>query len=69
MRSPAQGTLAALTQAVSTPNSLPNKAPLQIPKSVVVLTPLETEIDEWNAPIDQDGSGRTALHDKFKGRY
>jgi pSer/pThr/pTyr-binding forkhead associated (FHA) protein len=25
--------------------------------------------DEWNAPSDQDGSGRTSLHDKFKGRY
>jgi hypothetical protein len=30
---------------------------------------MEKQKDEWKAPIDQDGSGRTALHDKFKGRY
>jgi hypothetical protein len=31
--------------------------------------PFETKKDEWVCPAGQDGSGRTALHDKFKGRY
>jgi pSer/pThr/pTyr-binding forkhead associated (FHA) protein len=64
-RPPVQGTLAALKQA-SLPRS--NEAKLQTTESAV-MTPVETQKDEWKAPIDQDGSGRTALHDKFKGRY
>lgn len=66
-RPPVQGTLAALRQASSTPRSNEVTA-LQTTESVV-MAPVETQKDEWKAPINQDGSGRTALHDKFKGRY
>jgi len=85
MRPPAnvQGTLAALKQAASQPtrattgsrsessSSHPsghNSAPP--PKNKAVISdPFDSRKDVWNAPVDQDGSGRTALHDKFKGRY
>ncbi|KAL9188345.1 hypothetical protein ACHAXT_006723 [Thalassiosira profunda] len=76
MRPPArvQGTLAALTQAMSQPaqaREQPNQSASQqggtnAQKPAVAFDPKK---DVWQAPADQDGSGRTALHDKFKGRY
>ncbi|KAL7529648.1 hypothetical protein ACHAWF_003065 [Thalassiosira exigua] len=73
MRPPArvQGTLAALKQAVSQPA---DSRPKQLPsneknKTSAVPKKFDPRKDEWKAPCDQDGSGRTSLHDKFKGRY
>jgi len=71
-----QGTLAALMSrpTTSAPDSRSNNgnaandATLQ-KKTPVVSDPFELQKDEWNAPVGQDGSGRTALHEKFKGRY
>jgi hypothetical protein len=65
-RLPAQGTLSALRQASSVPRS--SKTRLHTNESEV-LNPVETQKDEWIAPMDQDGSGRTALNVKFMGRY
>ena len=67
-----QGTLAALTQASSMSATNPSAKPntnndhSQTKKTQVVSNLKE---DVWKAPVDQDGSGRTALNDKFKGRY
>mmetsp|Transcript_19864 Transcript_19864/g.35930 ORF Transcript_19864/g.35930 Transcript_19864/m.35930 type:complete len:639 (-) Transcript_19864:3-1919(-) len=74
-----QGTLAALKQAVSQSTPAPdsgssssqpngNDAHSQ-KKTAVVSDPFGSRKDEWKAPVGQDGSGRTALHEKFKGRY
>lgn len=64
-----QGTLAALKQAStsSASGSTNDHHQLQTKKSQLV--PNNPKEDVWKAPVDQDGSGRTALHDKFKGRY
>ena len=65
-RPPVQGTLAALKHSSAAPRT--NAIALKPTESDVTLN-MEKQKDEWKAPIDQDGSGRTALHDKFKGRY
>jgi len=64
-----QGTLAALTQTSSVSESRTGATSTdsqQKKKTQVISNPKE---DLWKAPADQDGSGRTALNDKFKGRY
>ena len=61
-----RGTLAALKHSSAAP--LTNAIAVKPTESDVTLN-MEKQKDEWKAPIDQDGSGRTALHDKFKGRY
>jgi pSer/pThr/pTyr-binding forkhead associated (FHA) protein len=75
MRPPAgtQGTLAALKQFTShsneaTNDSCPAKKQKKSKDNSTTLS-FDPRKDEWNAPSDQDGSGRTSLHDKFKGRY
>ncbi|KAL7483214.1 hypothetical protein ACHAW6_008932 [Cyclotella cf. meneghiniana] len=65
------GTLAALQQAIH-PQS--NKEKSSLSTQPTTKTKLSAPIfdprkDEWKAPTNQDGSGRTSLHDKFKGRY
>jgi len=68
----AQGTLAALQHVVNvssdslSSNQSHNK---QQKKHQPTAKPFDPRKDEWSAPKDQDGSGRTSLHDKFKGRY
>lgn len=74
MRPPAQGTLAALKQVTSKTSQAPdsrqsNGNDQQKKKAPMIANPFEQQKDEWRAPVNQDGSGRTALHDKFKGRY
>ncbi|KAL7529060.1 hypothetical protein ACHAXR_007957 [Thalassiosira sp. AJA248-18] len=68
-----QGTLAALKQAGSQPTQAPASHPVSQSsgkkRAPMVSNPSDPQKDEWKAPVDQDGSGRTALHDKFKGRY
>ena len=69
-----QGTLAALQQFTSHSNSTANNNDLRVKKQKtsnngMSTTTFDPRKDEWNAPTDQDGSGRTSLHDKFKGRY
>lgn len=67
-----QGTLATLTQAVSRPKLASTGASTQRSEKTTkatVSTPFDSRKDEWKAPSGQDGSGRTALHDKFNGRY
>jgi len=63
-----QGTLAALTQTstVSHSQTGATSTERQKKKTQMISNPKE---DLWKAPADQDGSGRTALNDKFKGRY
>ena len=79
---PVHGTLALLYQAAAQPKASKN---LSFKKSspctstghddtnnrpkMASSDPFVTKNDEWKAPVGQDGSGRTALHDKFKGRY
>ena len=58
-----QGTLAALTQTSKTGATSTDSQ--QKKKTLIT----NTKEDLWKAPADQDGSGRTALNDKFKGRY
>ena len=62
-------TLAALRQAShsqSKANTSEDEAKTQ---SSSIAVSFNHRKDEWSAPKDQDGSGRTALNDKFKGRY
>jgi hypothetical protein len=79
---PPQGTLAALKQAISQPMKAQRDSRLESSHSnngkldansqketSSALNPFDSKKDEWIAPADQDGSGRTSLHDKFKGRY
>jgi len=61
-----QGTLAALTQTSSHSQTGATSTERQKKKTQMISNPKE---DLWKAPADQDGSGRTALNDKFKGRY
>mmetsp|Transcript_16034 Transcript_16034/g.24948 ORF Transcript_16034/g.24948 Transcript_16034/m.24948 type:complete len:715 (-) Transcript_16034:1160-3304(-) len=68
------GTLAALKQfneASSNNNSHDHarKKQKKSNNSATAAVVFDSRKDEWNAPTDQDGSGRTSLHDKFKGRY
>lgn len=71
-RSSTLGTLAALQQAAQpqlndkSHNTSQHQASNQNTPSATVF---DSRKDEWRAPKDQDGSGRTSLHDKFKGRY
>lgn len=65
-----QGTLAALQQAQSASKSQSthdnnSKNTSQTKKK----EEFDPRKDEWSAPVDQDGSGRTSLHAKFQGRY
>ena len=73
-------TLAVLKQASTQPkpspdpvskNSAPHTNNVQDndAQRMTSFNPFEKKKDEWKAPADQDGSGRTALHEKFKGRY
>ena len=73
-------TLAVLKQASTQPkpspnpgskNSAPHTNDVQDndAQRMTSFNPFEKKKDEWKAPVDQDGSGRTALHEKFKGRY
>ena len=73
-------TLALLKQASTQPkpspnpgskNSAPHNNNVQDndAQRMTSFNPFEKKKDEWKAPVDQDGSGRTALHEKFKGRY
>jgi hypothetical protein len=70
----ATGTLAALQQFSASPND-PNNAKKQKKSkcdnsdSGNAISFHSPQQDVWTAPTDQDGSGRTSLHDKFKGRY
>lgn len=68
---PVIGTLAALQRACSQPKTAEGSKSTKSTKTpkVTSLDPFETQKDEWVCPTGQDGSGRTALHDKFKGRY
>ena len=61
-----QGTLAALTHEADSRTGATSTDSQQKKKTQVISNPKE---DMWKAPADQDGSGRTALNDKFKGRY
>jgi hypothetical protein len=62
------GTLAALHQAAKAQPKA--NLPLTDTQSQSLSAPsFDPRKDEWSAPKDQDGSGRTSLHDKFKGRY
>ena len=63
------GTLAALQQAVNVEQKDKSTRHSQVPKQNSTALPFDPRKDEWTAPKDQDGSGRTSLHDKFKGRY
>lgn len=69
-----QGTLAALRHAGTDYGSEPS-APRTgngndgVSQKKTATDPFDPRQDEWQAPVGQDGSGRTALHDKFKGRY
>ena len=67
---PVQGTLAALKQASSKPSTSSTQSTRQKNPNVVA-NPFDQKKDTWQAPVGQDGSGRTSLHehDKFKGRY
>jgi hypothetical protein len=71
----ATGTLAALQQFSASPNNDPNNAKKQKKSkcdnsdSGNAISFNSPQKDVWTAPTDQDGSGRTSLHDKFKGRY
>ncbi|KAL3792201.1 hypothetical protein ACHAW5_004076 [Stephanodiscus triporus] len=64
-----EGTTGWLAQ--KTPDSAPhtNNEQDNNTQRVTSLNPFESKKDEWKAPSGQDGSGRTALHEKFKGRY
>ncbi|KAK1743586.1 FHA domain-containing protein [Skeletonema marinoi] len=65
-----QGTLAALKQFTSHSNEASNNSHhAKKQKKSNDNSKFDPRKDEWNAPSDQDGSGRTSLHDKFKGRY
>jgi len=65
-----QGTLAALKQITSHSNEASNNSHhAKKQKKSNDNSKFDPRKDEWNAPSDQDGSGRTSLHDKFKGRY
>jgi hypothetical protein len=74
---PVKGTLAVLQRASSQPKTAnysdSTKSPINgndaNTPQLVISDPFETKKDEWVCPSGQDGSGRTALHDKFKGRY
>ena len=61
-----QGTLAALTPVSDARTGATSTDSQQKKKTQVISNQKE---DLWKAPADQDGSGRTALNDKFKGRY
>jgi pSer/pThr/pTyr-binding forkhead associated (FHA) protein len=62
------GTLAALHQAAKAQPKA--NLPLTDTQSQSLSAPsFDPRKDEWSAPKDQNGSGRTSLHDKFKGRY
>ena len=63
-----QGTLAAFKQFSSTSNTAKKQKKTSNNDSSTT-TSFDPRKDEWSAPSDQDGSGRTSLHDKFKGRY
>ncbi|KAL7471348.1 hypothetical protein ACHAXS_011652 [Conticribra weissflogii] len=62
------GTLAALQHVVNVASDAHSSTQQQM-KSQPIAKPFDPRKDEWSAPKDQDGSGRTSLHDKFKGRY
>ena len=73
-------TLAVLKQASTQPKPSPNPGSKNSAphtnnvqdndaQRMTSFNPFEKKKDEWKAPVDQDGSGRTALHEKFKGRY
>jgi hypothetical protein len=72
---PVKGTLAVLQRASSQPTNYSDSTKSTIngndanTPQLVISDPFETKKDEWVCPSGQDGSGRTALHDKFKGRY
>ena len=64
------GTLAALKQFTSHSNEASNNTHhAKKQKKSNDDSKFDPRKDEWNAPSDQDGSGRTSLHDKLKGRY
>ena len=68
------GTLAALQQFSASPNDPNNtkkqkKSKCDNSDSGNAISFNSSQQDVWTAPTDQDGSGRTSLHDKFKGRY
>jgi hypothetical protein len=66
-RGPApRGTLAALT-AVPSPSSSSSSS--SQPAKPSAQTTVDLQKDEWRAPQDQDGSGKTKLNEKFAGRY
>lgn len=69
-RPTAMGTLAALQQAAnSQPTKSSNKSQHHTNNQNTLAPEFDPRKDEWSAPKDQDGSGRTSLHEKFKGRY
>lgn len=70
------GTLAALTAATSSHagkrpegKHSTNDASSGSRQQAVASTTIDLKKDEWQAPKDQDGSGRTKLNAKFAGRY
>ena len=65
------GTLAALQQAatVELKDNHMNLSQTHTQVHNPTVQAYDPRKDEWSAPKDQDGSGRTALHDKFKGKY
>lgn len=71
-RPTAMGTLAVLQHAEKSQSSdkshIMSKAHTESKNKSTALA-FDPRKDEWSAPKDQDGSGRTSLHDKFKGRY
>ena len=63
------GTLAALQQAVNVEKKDKPTRHSQDTQQNSTALPFDSRKDEWTAPKDQDGSGRTSLNEKFKGRY
>jgi hypothetical protein len=78
-RGPGVGTLAAIRSAVGPQSSKPGSSN-SLPKGIGAAPPpssfargssssADPKEDKWQAPSDQDGSGKTRLNKKFEGRY
>lgn len=63
------GTLAVLQQATNAQKKANVSEHEAKGQSSSITSSFDHRKDEWSAPKGQDGSGRTALNDKFKGRY
>ena len=74
------GTLAAIRSAVSKPSNGSSNSSSSRPKGIGAAPPpsgfgrggtnsTDSKEDKWQAPSDQDGSGKTSLNKRFEGRY